>query len=65
MRLLLIEDDRKAALANILDNAVKFSPSGGRVTIAVAAARLTARRQRFRNFRTLPAMPAGSRPCLA
>ena len=28
----------KVALANILDNAVKFSPSGGRVTIAVAAA---------------------------
>jgi two-component system OmpR family sensor kinase len=27
----------KVALANILDNAVKFSPSGGRVTIAVAA----------------------------
>jgi two-component system, OmpR family, sensor kinase len=28
----------KVALANILDNAVKFSPSGGQVTIAVAAA---------------------------
>jgi two-component system, OmpR family, sensor kinase len=28
----------KVALANILDNAVKFSPLGGRVTIAVAAA---------------------------